>query len=286
MNVFDYPPSRDPFNSSPRFDPFALFAFCSVIVLFGAMCLGIYAGPLGGTRGFELPDVFGTKAQDQAQKLLQAVPLSSAKAGAQPTPTVVASGTTGDAARVSASVPAEAAEAAIAVPWGMTMSEQVAAPPTAVPAAPPASTEPQIVQAVEQHAVGSRHKVTGTNGDGVFIRRTPRSADRIVAWPDNAVMEYQGEQSQNEGITWAKMKDPKGNVGWVPVQYLTPANDPPAPAAPPVPPAAPAPAQSAPAAPAPPAPAAPAVAAPGVQVVPPAPVGRPGVTVQRQATRP
>ncbi|HEY3107818.1 MAG TPA: hypothetical protein VGL23_03650, partial [Chloroflexota bacterium] len=114
--------------------------------------------------------------------------------------------------------------------------------------------------------VGSRHRVSNTGGDGVFVRKDPGSNDKIKAWPDNTVMEFQGDLVDLQGAGWAKMKDPAGNVGWVPTQYLTPDNGPaPAQAAPPAPP---------PAAPKPAAPP-PAPVPAGIQTVPAAPAQPP-----------
>ena len=62
--------------------------------------------------------------------------------------------------------------------------------------------------------------VANTSGDGVYIRRTPRLNDRIVAWPDGTRMQDLGEQVTGDGQTWRKVKDPRGNEGYVPVQWL------------------------------------------------------------------
>ena len=83
MNAFgEFPSPRDPFDSSPRFDLFGAFAFLSVLVLFVGMYFGLYAG----TSKFELPDIFGTKAQETANKLLSTVALPTAA----PTPAAAA----------------------------------------------------------------------------------------------------------------------------------------------------------------------------------------------------
>lgn len=264
MSAFgEFPSPRDPYDSAPRFDMFGAFAFLAVLVVFGAMCAGL----LVKTSTFELPDIFGTKAQEQAQRLLQNVALPTAapiaQANAEPTATP-------GAKTIVPVVPGEAAEAAITIPFGIGSNQRTQPGPSAQPTAAPTA-----IAATSQHAVGSLHKVANTNGDGVYLRRTPGTEERIRAWPDNTVMEYQGEMADVRGAGWAKMKDPAGNVGWIPVQYLTPYDGPrPAPA-----PAQPAPApqqQPAPAAPAPapaaqpqPAPAPAQQPAPsGVQTVP------------------
>ncbi|MBI2953820.1 MAG: hypothetical protein HYY30_05870 [Chloroflexi bacterium] len=63
--------------------------------------------------------------------------------------------------------------------------------------------------------------IANTGGDGVFLRRTPRSADRLVAWMDGTVLEIVGEDREAEGMVWRNVKDSKGNIGWVPAKYVT-----------------------------------------------------------------
>lgn len=64
-------------------------------------------------------------------------------------------------------------------------------------------------------------RIANTGGDGVFLRRTPRSSDKLVAWMDGTVLQIVGEDREAEGTVWRHVKDPKGNIGWVPSQYLT-----------------------------------------------------------------
>lgn len=80
---------------------------------------------------------------------------------------------------------------------------------TAVPTTATATPEP-----VRWYVVGN------TGGDGVYIRRTTRLADRIVAWPDGTRMEALFEEQHVDGRLWRKVRDPRGNVGWVPAEYL------------------------------------------------------------------
>jgi hypothetical protein len=226
------------------------------------------------TSKFELPDIFGTKAQEAAQKLLTnvAIPNEPAHIDGE------ATATPGPKTIVPVE-PAEAAQSAITIPFGVGAQAAAAqagaqAQPTQIASAPAAPTP---VPQKSEYPVGSRHRVANTGGDGVFVRKDPGSNDKIKAWPDNTVMEFQGDLVELQGAGWAKMKDPAGNIGWVPTQYLTPDNGPaPAPARA----AAPAPAQPAPAQPNP-APAQPvaqtvdvatAQSAPAVQPAAPPPV--------------
>ncbi len=62
--------------------------------------------------------------------------------------------------------------------------------------------------------------VANTEGQGVFIRRNPSATDKIRAWPERTVMILIGEDRQAEGRRWRNVRDPAGNEGWVPADYL------------------------------------------------------------------
>jgi len=94
------------------------------------------------------------------------------------------------------------------------------AQPAANPAAPPAA---QPSAAPTPNAAPAQWVVANTGGDGVYVRRTPKLDDKVVAWPDNTPMVDLGEQATGDGTTWRKVRDPRGNVGYVPTQYLAPA---------------------------------------------------------------
>ena len=63
-------------------------------------------------------------------------------------------------------------------------------------------------------------KVGNTGGLGVYLRRTPNINDRMRAWLDNSEMILLGEETDAGGFHWIKVRDPAGNEGWVPEQYL------------------------------------------------------------------
>ena len=71
--------------------------------------------------------------------------------------------------------------------------------------------------AVEVTAV---YVVGNTDGDGVYIRRTPDVADGIKAWPDGTVMEIIGPDVPAQERLWKQVVDPDGTVGFIPVEYL------------------------------------------------------------------
>lgn len=62
--------------------------------------------------------------------------------------------------------------------------------------------------------------VANTGGEGVYIRRTPDVADRIKVWPDNTQLLKIGDDLNVDGKTWTTVRDPDGNEGWVPKEYL------------------------------------------------------------------
>lgn len=65
--------------------------------------------------------------------------------------------------------------------------------------------------------------VANTGGIGVYLRRTPTMADRLTAWPDGTRLEVVGSDATGDGQEWKHVKDPKGQVGWVPSLYVVPA---------------------------------------------------------------
>lgn len=67
-----------------------------------------------------------------------------------------------------------------------------------------------------------RFQVANTGGVGVYIRRTPVLSDHIRAWAEGAVMEQVGPDAIGEGIRFVNVRDPDGNIGWVPAAYLVP----------------------------------------------------------------
>lgn len=86
--------------------------------------------------------------------------------------------------------------------------------------------------------------VYNTDGDGVYLNRTAGggSGSRIKGWPDRTILQVIGEDQNMYGQTWRNVRDPQGNEGWVPAQYLVnPSRLPPATATPTPKPATPTP---------------------------------------------
>lgn len=75
-------------------------------------------------------------------------------------------------------------------------------------------------------------RVGNTDGDGVYIRKSPDNQDRIKAWPDGALMVRVGPDVIVDGRTWKNVYDPDYNEGFIPAEYLvvstkpTPTNTP------------------------------------------------------------
>ncbi len=90
------------------------------------------------------------------------------------------------------------------------------ASPTAVPTAAPTpspvpSPQPRLLV------------VANTGGEGVFLRRTPSASDKVRAWPEKTAMVLVGEDTVVDGRRWQNVRDPSGNLGWIPAEYLAPA---------------------------------------------------------------
>ena len=66
-------------------------------------------------------------------------------------------------------------------------------------------------------------RVANTDGDGVYLRRTPRMADKLRAWPEGTPLRSLGEQAQGDGRAWHRVQAPDGSTGWVPATYVEPA---------------------------------------------------------------
>ncbi len=205
---------RDPWaTDAGESDHFGVFAFFAVLVLFGAVGFGLYAK---GSWDALNPDNLLWRDRTAVKLRLDA--------GATGQPPVPLNLKPGVAPNTVAAAPAKAEP-----PAQPTAAPTVYVPPVAAAmgiagaqAQPTATPQPSPTPTLAQPAAGTRYKVANTNGDGVYVRRTPRLADKVVPWPDNTPMEYLGEQADGDGLHWAKVRDPRGNVGWVPTRYLGP----------------------------------------------------------------
>jgi hypothetical protein len=62
--------------------------------------------------------------------------------------------------------------------------------------------------------------LVSADGDGVWLRRTPAMSDKVKAWQDGTVMVALAPVQTVDGREWRNVRDPDGNVGWIPSQYL------------------------------------------------------------------
>jgi SH3-like domain-containing protein len=63
--------------------------------------------------------------------------------------------------------------------------------------------------------------VTNAGEFGLRIRETP-GGNQIDFLPDGTVLEVipEPQVKTDDGITWQKVRDPKGRVGWVSTEYI------------------------------------------------------------------
>jgi hypothetical protein len=61
--------------------------------------------------------------------------------------------------------------------------------------------------------------VGNTDGEGVYVRRTPVMADRAAAYPDGTELTIIGDEVDGDGQHWLNVKTPDGLEGYVPSIY-------------------------------------------------------------------
>jgi hypothetical protein len=88
----------------------------------------------------------------------------------------------------------------------------IAATPAASPARPPSPAGWAVI--------------AGTSGLGAYLRGTPRVADALTAWPEGTRLELLGRESDGDGLRWKEVRDPCGQVGWLPARYAAPSSAP------------------------------------------------------------
>ena len=59
-----------------------------------------------------------------------------------------------------------------------------------------------------------------TNGDGIWLRATAPTGDKLKAWPDGTNLIVVGPDQSAGGQIWKKVQDPDGTIGWVAGAYL------------------------------------------------------------------
>jgi hypothetical protein len=61
--------------------------------------------------------------------------------------------------------------------------------------------------------------VGNTDGQGVYLRKTPVMADRLTAYPDGTTLTIVSEDTDGDGQHWKHVKAPDGTEGYVPAIY-------------------------------------------------------------------
>lgn len=68
---------------------------------------------------------------------------------------------------------------------------------------------------------GRSFVVANTGGEGVYLRRTPRLADRDTAYPEGTRLTAIGPDVNGDGQRWLHVRTPDGKTGYVPAQYTS-----------------------------------------------------------------
>lgn len=105
-----------------------------------------------------------------------------------------------------------ARNSAAAATGGATPSVAIVLPPT--PTAKPVPTVQPTALPTKRFFV-----VANTDGDGVFLRRTPQSGERLGAYAEQTRLEEVGTELTVGGINWRHVRTPDGSEGFVPAQY-------------------------------------------------------------------
>lgn len=105
-------------------------------------------------------------------------------------------------------------------PTVMPTLPPTAAPTTTRPPAPPTATSaPKPTSTPEPEQASDKVWVGNTDGEGVYLRKTPVMADRIRAYPDGTELTVIGDDVDGDGQHWKSVRTPDGLEGYVPAIY-------------------------------------------------------------------
>jgi len=105
-------------------------------------------------------------------------------------------------------------EATVAPTVVPTVARVAASPvPSPTPPPPPRPTATTVVASASTVWVGN------TDGEGVFVRKTPVMADRVQAYADGTPLTIVGDDVDGDGQHWKHVKTPDGLEGYVPSIY-------------------------------------------------------------------
>lgn len=95
-----------------------------------------------------------------------------------------------------------------------------AAPAASSPVARMASPAPTSSVGDQRSTAQATFLVSNTLGRGMALRSSPVARDPGKSWPDGTRMRGLGAEQEAYGWTWRFVRDPEGNVGWAPSNYL------------------------------------------------------------------
>ncbi len=136
--------------------------------------------------------------------LIGAAVFSRRNASSTATPTVVAGQPVAGASTVASAPASTAASSAAST---RPSSAPVASASASSALVPTATVAPRVF------VVGN------TDGDGVFLRRTPSMADKDTAYVDGTRLTVIGADVTAEGEVWHHVRTPDGKMGYVPAKY-------------------------------------------------------------------
>ncbi len=177
-----------------------------IAILLGGLVIGfetITGSPDDSGQLAERPTVTPRPRPTSPSQLAQGGPTSVAQSG------VAESG--------AAVPPVSAPQQPSAIATATAAAATTATPaPTATVAPPtPSPTVAQANAAVTEQLL----KVGNTDGQGVFLRRTPQMSDKVRVWLDNTPLVVVGPPVAGDGHTWQHVRAPDGTEGYVPSEY-------------------------------------------------------------------
>jgi len=97
-----------------------------------------------------------------------------------------------------------------------------AAKPSAAasPAASPAAAA-QPTNTAAPTAPANTVYVGNTDGEGVYVRKTPNMDDKLSAYADGTALTIIGDDVDGDGQHWKHVRTPDGLDGYVPAMYTT-----------------------------------------------------------------
>jgi hypothetical protein len=102
-----------------------------------------------------------------------------------------------------------------------TTAPTVAATPTRAAAPATATPAPKPTATPEPSAAANTVYVGNTDGEGVYLRKTPNMDDRLKAYPDGTMLTVIGDDVDNDDQHWKNVRAPDGTEGYVPSMYTT-----------------------------------------------------------------